>query len=63
MTEAKHTPGPYHTGDIINHFWDGSCWRVPVWANNGPEGGKIAGEGIAPTRESTPRFCNPASCT
>jgi hypothetical protein len=48
---AAHTPGPWHLGDSINEYKSGSTWTVPVWADNGPEGGKIAAEAIAPTRE------------
>jgi hypothetical protein len=35
----------------MNEFYNGRDWTVPVWASNGPEGGKIAAEAIAPTRE------------
>jgi hypothetical protein len=44
------TLGPWTTGDPINEFKDGHVWRVPIWAENGPEGGKIAAEATAPTR-------------
>jgi hypothetical protein len=48
---AKHTPGPWNTGNSINEFKEGSAWTVPVWSHNGPEWGKMAAEAIAPTRE------------
>ena len=49
--KAQHTPGPWKLGDRIDEYQDGSCWVVPVWSHNGPNGGKIAAEGIAPSRE------------
>ena len=49
--ETKHTPGPYRAQNDVNTYKSGNSFGCPVWADNGPEGGKIAGEGIAPTRE------------
>ena len=46
-----HTPGPWHVGEEIHEFQDGTCWFSPVWSDNGPENGKIAAEAAAPTRE------------
>jgi hypothetical protein len=52
MEEHKmYTKGPWNTGDSMNEFYNGRDWTVPVWASNGPEGGKIAAEAIAPARE------------
>ena len=48
---SKCTPGPWHLADPINEHKSSSTWTVPVWADNGPEVGKIAAEAIAPTRE------------
>ncbi len=49
--KTEPTPGPWHVGDPCHEYKQGYGWHVPVWADNGPEGGKIAAESFAPTRE------------
>ena len=49
--ETKYTPGPWNLGDKMHEHSDGVVWSVPVWSHNGPEWGKMAAEGLAPTRD------------
>lgn len=50
-TKDGATARPWTLGNSIHEFKDTVCWNVPIWADGGPENGKIAAEAIAPTRE------------
>lgn len=48
---SKHTLGPWKAGNTIHTYKDGQVFFATVFASDGPEWGKIAAEGIAPTKE------------
>lgn len=47
----NHTPTPWNTAEPIHEYKSGSVWVSTVFAENGPEWGKIAAEATAPDRE------------